>query len=104
MIQEKGYNPWKYDFVTGTILVKSNGQKKFVVTQGNHRVAALAALGKEKILIRVDKRISQEYVYERDVNNWRCVQEQRLTPEEALHVFNYFFTHDGKQIKDIIYR
>ena len=45
-LNHNGYKPYHFpnSFISGTWLIAENGEKRFVVMQGNHRMAALAHL------------------------------------------------------------
>ena len=53
-IRQEGYHPWRYrnTFIGGTFLRRSDGSRKFIVLQGNHRMAILAHLGYQHIQVR----------------------------------------------------
>ncbi len=54
------YRPWRINnsFIGGTFLLRNNGQKRFVVLQGNHRMAVLSFLGMKKTECKKHKGIS----------------------------------------------
>jgi hypothetical protein len=89
-ISEKGYRPLRYrNFVTALRLVRSDGENAFLLTDGNHRVAAMAALGYKNILIRQPSRYR---VNEADCDRWPGVRSGLYGQEDALRVFGAYFS------------
>jgi hypothetical protein len=75
-------------------LLRRGGDTRFVVTAGQHRMAALAALGHSWI------RAKFQHGWERvidaaEVAQWPLVQAGVYTPAQALNVFNGLFEADG---------
>ncbi len=93
-----GYRPWGYGgrFVGVTVLERRNGQKKFVVLQGNHRTAIMSHLGYETILAR-HQPLAFNVIRERDVSEWYYVRNGGCSEEDALHYFGLFFRLDGNE-------
>ena len=91
-LQKHGYAPDKYpnSYIQGVWLVKENGCRKFVVLQGNHRMACLSFLGYSKILVRTDMFRVRE-VYETDAKAWPLVRSGLISERDALLIFNKFF-------------
>lgn len=91
-----GYRPWYFRnaFIGGVFLENANGQKKFVVLQGNHRTAILAHLGERRILTRY---LSGYYqcIKEKDVNEWFYVKSGECSVGDAVAYINAFFKLDG---------
>ena len=93
-----GYNPWKYphDFISGVFLCKDNGDYRFVVLQGNHRVGVMSFLGIKKFQVRCMKnRLS--FLCERDVDDWYYVKRRLCSKEDAIKFFNVFFILNGME-------
>lgn len=93
-----GYRPWYFRnaFIGGVFLELRNGQRKFVVLQGNHRTAVLAHLGKQKILTRYLKGYYR-CIREADVNEWFYVRSGQCSNEDAVAYIRSFFTLDGTE-------
>ncbi|MGK3113358.1 hypothetical protein [Candidatus Pantoea formicae] len=72
--------------VRATALVNEDNKWRWLVSSGNHRAAAAAALGYDSIPIRINLVISRN-----DVLFWKHVVEGLFTYEEALFVFDNVF-------------
>lgn len=79
--------------VKATALLKSNGDWRWLITAGNHRAAASAALGFGVIPIRVNLVIMREHV-----EYWPRVADQLYTKSQALQIFDNFFDGQASQI------
>ena len=75
---------------------RTNGELRFVITDGNHRCAALSMLGHEKAVMRYAPGSSRA-VREADVDAWPAVREGRCSREDALAYFQAFFELDGRE-------
>ena len=97
-IKIHGYRPWRFKnaFIGGVFLEKNNGQRKFVVLQGNHRTAVMAHLGYESIQIRYLKGF-YKCIYENDITNWSYVKSGQCTEEDAKIYFDSLFILDGHE-------
>lgn len=102
IIKKQGYKPLTFpnNFVSGTLLIKKNREKKFIVLQGNHRVAILAHLGLKKIDVRTLKGVRK--VNEKDLKKWPNVINGLCSEKEAKEIFDYFFYNKGLNILEII--
>lgn len=72
--------------VRATALVNASGDWRWLITAGNHRASAAAALGLGAIPIRVNLVISRA-----DVRHWRHVVDGLVSPAQALAVFDRYF-------------
>jgi len=82
--------------VRATALVDEQGSWRWLITAGNHRASAAAALGLAEIPVRVNLVISRA-----DVCHWKHVAEGLYTVEQALAVFDrYFDACPGAVAKD----
>lgn len=72
--------------VRATALVDEAGHWRWLITAGNHRASAAAALGLEAIPIRVNLVISRA-----DVRHWRHVADALVDEARALAVFDRYF-------------
>jgi hypothetical protein len=72
--------------VKATVLVNEKHEWRWLITAGNHRASAAAALGYESIPIRANLVISRS-----DSIYWKHVVEGLFTQDEALTVFDNFF-------------
>lgn len=98
-VSANGYRPYQYpnSFIGGTWLIAADGEKRFVVMQGNHRMAALAHLGYKAIPVR---RIRQALpiVRETDLPSWHTVKNGRCSEAHARRVFKFFFEQNGRHV------
>ena len=62
------HNCFDQTFVSGTFLRRSNGGLRYVVTQGNHRMAVLSHLGYESVLVR-ELPLQYKTINEEDVDS-----------------------------------
>jgi hypothetical protein len=98
-MKRTGYQPWRFanTFVGGTMLRASNGERRFVVLQGNHRFAILAHMRVPAIPVRdVPGYLSS--VRERDVQQWPKVRDGTCSEASALAIFRLFFTETGAHV------
>lgn len=91
-LANEGYVPEKYphSYIQGVWLTKTNGDKRFVVLQGNHRMAILSFLGHKRISVRTDL-FKVRTIRESDSKNWPLVKSGLIDADEALQIFNRFF-------------
>ena len=97
-IRAHGYRPWHFKnaFIGGVFLERANGQKKFVVLQGNHRTAILAHLGHKQIRTRY-LRGHYQCVSEKDISNWFYVKSGACSEQDARAYFDSFFMLNGRE-------
>lgn len=98
-IKFQGYNMYEYphSLIRGTFLISNSGEKRFVVMQGNHRMAVLAHLGHNEILVRANTG-SIPFVNERKIETWANVRNGRCSVEHAKKIFDYFFKENGFKV------
>ncbi len=99
MLDKVGYLPELFadGYVTGYML-KYKQDYRFVVTEGQHRIAALAALGYKYIKCRFSE--SDEYpriVDFKDIKKWPQVKNGTYSRKLAEKVFLKFFEINGKE-------
>ena len=84
-------------FIQGAWLEANDGNRRFVVLQGNHRLAILAHMRTEPVAVRV---ISQAlgHVREAEIENWPLVANGRCSLDNARRIFNFFFSENGWHI------
>ena len=102
-IKETGYQPWKQgnSFIGGTFLIRRNGEKKFIVLQGNHRMAILSHLGFKKIAVRnVPGYITR--VKENELKGCLLVKDKLCSEKQAQKHFEMFFHLDGSHIQSLM--
>lgn len=98
-----GYTPRKYphSYIGGTILIKNNGQTRFIVMQGNHRTAIFAHLGYKNLDVRLIPN-ALNYVREKDLSKWIMVKNASCSENDAKKIFNLFFEENGGHIFNLI--
>ena len=64
--------------------------------QGNHRLAALAVLGKEKVITRPKAGFFRE-ILEENVREWHFVRNGECTVSDAMAYFDAFFSLNGTE-------
>lgn len=98
-VMQEGYLPYRYpnSFIGGTWLVANEGDKRFVVMQGNHRMAALAHLGYRVVQVRKIRQ-ALPTVRESELLSWPLVKSGRCSKTHAQKVFRLFFEQNGWHI------
>lgn len=98
-IKIHGYKPWSRGngFIGGTILIKKNGDRRFVVLQGNHRMAILSHLNYKLISVRNIKGYLKK-VKEEDLNKFPLVSNRSCSKKTARNIFFLFFEEQGKHL------
>lgn len=82
-------------------MLSADGKRRFVVLQGNHRMAVLSALGYKKITVRTNPGYL-DYVRESDMNNWARVREGSCDIQTARAVFRLYFDETGEHVRRIV--
>lgn len=102
-MKDTGYQPWRFDhtFIGGTLLRAANRQRRFVVLQGNHRMAILAHLGVAEVLVR-DCRGYHPVISEAHLEKWPLVASGVCSAALGRAIFHMFFMEDGSHIRGII--
>ncbi|MBN1379000.1 MAG: hypothetical protein JXA04_07170 [Gammaproteobacteria bacterium] len=97
------YSPWRYGhtFIGGTMLVAKDGCRRFIVLQGNHRMAIISHLRQEKVAVRPIKGWLAT-IRECDVQHWPLVRTGLCSLEHALCIFRYFFENNGHHVSKSI--
>ncbi len=98
-----GYQPTKFpnSFISGTWLEAVNGDRRFVVMQGNHRMAVLAHLQTKHVAVRTSS-ASLPFVRECDLENWPLVASGQCSVAHARQVFNLFFKKNGWHVAALL--
>ena len=100
-IRKQGYKPDKYGDIQGYFM-RLDGEFRFLVCSGKHRVAALTHLGSESI--RVQMRPLWPRVIEGNrVGDWPLVRSGGVSEDFALAMMQRFFEFDGTQQRDRIF-
>lgn len=96
-LKENGYNPDFFvdGYITGYLLVRKDDYR-FVASEGQHRIAALAALGYDSFICRFDlKPWTSETVFYNQASKWPQVKAGIFTPKVAKMCFEHFFRTDN---------
>lgn len=98
-----GYQPMRFpnSYIGGTWLEAQDGRRRFVVMQGNHRMAVLAHLQAGKIDVRTIPQ-ALSHVRESAIGQWPLVANGRCSVEHARRVFNLFFLENGKHVAKLV--
>jgi hypothetical protein len=93
-IRRHGFNPERHGHMTAGVLVH-DGQHRFEIRSGKHRLAALAALGIDRVPVRVCPQVYGSHqpalVRREEVERWPNVRSGIFTTAEALRVFDTIF-------------
>ena len=88
-IRTRGYQPVRHrSFVRAVTLRRSDGTEAHLLTDGNHRVAAMSALGYKSVRIY---RPATKVIFETECDRWPGVGSKRFAREDALRVFHAYF-------------
>jgi hypothetical protein len=95
-MKRTGYTPWSFPhtFIGGTMLRARNGARRFIVLQGNHRLAILAHMGSEQVDVR-DWPGYMPVVRESDVEKWPLVTNGTCSIDAARAIFRLLFESTG---------
>lgn len=102
-IKKTGYKPWSFGntFIGGTFLVSKEGERRFIVLQGNHRMAILAHLGYKHIKVR-DVKGYMVKVNESAILDWPLVKTGGCSKGIAESIFRLYFAQNGYHIHKIV--
>lgn len=88
-IQRDGFRPERAGRpVQGCELAAENGDRRYLLLDGNHRVSALVALGEHSVSLRCVRFFP---VRESTRLHWPRVQDGSYAPEDARRVFRAYF-------------
>ncbi|TMW72380.1 tetratricopeptide repeat protein [Alteribacter natronophilus] len=103
-IKEVGYIPEVFSdgYVTGYLL-KQKDDYRFVITEGQHRIAVMASLGYSKIKVRFSTSEKDPRIVRRKlVESWSQVQNGVYSKLQAGALFDIFFKLNGiERVKDL---
>lgn len=92
ILADNGYRPDLYCYVKTLELRRRDGSSAYILTDGNHRVSALAALGHQSVVVQNHP---SHVVDESQLENWPEVQCGRMTPEDAQAIFDAYFQRNS---------
>ena len=103
-LKKHGYKPRKYpnSYIGGTFLKRENGDYRFIVMQGNHRLSILSHLNYSQITVRLIPE-SLKFIKESNITNWVAVKSGNCKIDDARKVFNFFFEENGSHIKNFFF-
>jgi len=94
---KRGYRPiWHGTYPEVLLLLRSDGQMRAMVDQGQHRVSSLSHLGYKKLSLLL-RRHSMRFIREDEVERWYYVCNGLCTKEQALRMFNAYFELNGRE-------
>jgi len=96
-LKDGGYNPDFFvdGYVTGYLLIRKDDYR-FIASEGQHRIAALAALGYDSFECRFDlKPWTNQTVFYNQAAKWPQVKAGIFTPRLAKMCFEHFFRKDN---------
>ena len=96
-IRDHGYQPNTYGHVTGYFMGDDTNHR-FVIGSGNHRVAALAVLGSERIEIRLHSHPAS--VHQDQLSLWTRAEGGPFSASTAKALFDHFLYGDGSAVAD----
>ena len=86
-IRRHGYQPDRYgSFIRLLPLIRQDGECRYIVLDGNHRLCALYALGEASCTA-----VLEMPIYARDVLCWPCVAGGHCSAEDAITLFYAYF-------------
>lgn len=98
-----GYQPTRFpnSYIGGTWLEAEDGRRRFVVMQGNHRMAVLAHLKTGHVDVRTIPQ-ALSHVRELDIKQWPLVASGRCSAANAIRIFNLFFSESGWHVARLV--
>jgi hypothetical protein len=93
-IKRDGFQPSLHGYPQGYFLYRSDGDWRFVVRGGLHRVAALSHLGYPRIEAQFFPHYPR-FVSEADLEAWPLVRSGAILEAEARAIFDQFFRDDS---------
>lgn len=96
-LSKSSYQPEKYQdgYIKGYFL-KKESDYRFIVSNGHHRMAALAILNYDTIKVMLDPKMSRVCDIQ-EVNTWINVRNGIYSKKVALDIFKIPFTKNGKE-------
>ncbi|WP_077624237.1 hypothetical protein [Sediminibacillus massiliensis] len=96
-IASTGYQPENYKdgYIKGHFLKKKDDYR-FILSGGQHRMAALGVLGYEKVAVKIYPKWERVIDIE-DAPAWPLVQDGTYKLDKALEIFNAYFLNNGRE-------
>jgi hypothetical protein len=99
-IRAHGYRPSIGGYPRGYFLARESGEWVFLVTGGQHRVAALVHLGRDPIPASFQPNFPR-IVREADIENWPMVRCRLLSVERARAIFESYFRKSNLSLTEL---
>lgn len=80
------------------VVLHSDKESKVLITQGHHRIAAIAVLGHEKITVRFGKSVTAPFVSRDQAEQWVGVNNGGFNLDDARMVFDRIFSGNQPSI------
>lgn len=96
-LRKVGYLPERFGFITAVEL-DGTARKSYIVTDGNHRLAALHALGHTSARVKVS---SLSRIQRSAASRWPGVVDGRYTVPLALAVFDRYFAETNPPLQEL---
>ncbi|WP_145358449.1 hypothetical protein [Alienimonas californiensis] len=98
-IQAEGYRPARHrdGYIRGVFALRGSGDRRFLVTGGQHRCAILSHLGVEKFRAWLDPSQPIHFVRGSELDSWPQVLSGRWSRDAAAEYFNLLFEFDGRE-------
>lgn len=87
IISTNGYQPYNHTFIE-SIELNTGNKRVYILTDGNHRASALAALGHGEVMIKVTQSIRWNG---ENHKQWPQVRLGTYTEQDANDLFNIYF-------------
>ncbi|MCP3028413.1 hypothetical protein [Halobacillus sp. A5] len=96
-LKENGYRPamYKDGYIRGYFL-KKPGEYRFIISAGQHRIAALAVMNQKEIRVKVQKGHNR-MVTMKDIDSWPQVENGIYDKETARRIFQLYFKSNGRE-------
>ncbi len=92
-----GYDPSRLGYIT-VLQLSGPETSRYLVLDGNHRIAALHSLGRHKVLVRVVRRALVS-VYAMRI--WPGVVAGKFLSEDSRQIFNRYFLEDNLSLSEL---
>lgn len=91
MMAREGYRPRSFGHAR-VVVLQGSARAAYLVTDGNHRISALSALGVQSLTATA---VRGRTVFRSSAETWPLVKSGRMALEDALAVFDVY--HDGNR-------
>ena len=95
-ISRQGYQPERHSFITAREL--RGERSSYLVTDGNHRISMLSALGVRSVTVKLPRGTT---VVRADVEEWPLVRAGMMARDDALAVFDAYHLGNRTPVSSI---